>query len=188
MGARALSFRGIRGLFGEGLANIGSAETFRSRAINGGPEPRTVLGTAPVDVGERLLRRGGRLSLERVDIGEIPRSTRRALVSDERVAPEKGNLQSIDIVLHPLLPGFGEREPGNACQDVDPARRETELNDDLRPRQIAAICVESVKRSTQTHEGRPDPSRVFRAGLDPHVEISACARNSVNGQRVSSNY
>ena len=120
-----------------------------------------------------------------MDIGEVLRSSSRALVLQEFLAAQKGNGRAPKAPFRTTSPGLLETDAVDCRKEIDSVGRNAELND-------RAGCREVLGRQPQPGEPELDETphdafAVLRRRFDEHIQVLGEARMTVEGQRVSTN-
>src|SRR5690606_16296772 len=81
------------------------------------------------------------------------------------------------------LQASSKLDSGDGCPDVDPHRRDTDLENDIFPCEIARAQI--MERGAKLTERRHDPLDIGLRGPDPHVEVTRGADDPLRRERVS---
>lgn len=107
------------------------------------------------------------------------------LVPDEIFVAERRHPDALQLDFETLGPGVCERHTVDAGEDVDAARRQSELDDHVRTHEIVLAHCEIVERSTEVCESNPDTARVLGRAIDPDINVDGRSRQAVRRQSMS---
>lgn len=119
---------------------------------------------------------------EELQIHQVLRTTRRALVSLELSSAQYAYAMRAEADDTSTAPRFGERDATDAGHDVDPQRGSTEGDHPIRRRELLRLPSERGKSERPQRPG--EPSGVLRRRVDEEIEVTGRARSTVYGQGV----
>ena len=113
---------------------------------------------------------------------QVLQTPRGALVGEEVCPPKHPNGDIFKRRPQAAGPGASERNTTDLRENVDPQRRQADLEDDARGREVGQREV--VQRCTERAQRCVDPLRVGRCRLHPHIQIPRCTRSPEHGEGV----
>jgi len=115
-------------------------------------------------------------------VGKVLRPADGFLVPDQVLPSNDGELETLYLGLRAIPPGIVEIDAINGRENVDPPRRDADLQDGFGAPE--ALFAYGGRRRPESHKGPDNPAGVFGRTTYPQVDVARGARQAVYRKRV----